>query len=210
VGELAGPLTHEVNNLLNNLTLHLAVMQQVGASSLGPDLEAIRRQITRFAGVVSRFQRRRQRERGEPDVVDLNAALTDAARMFAPAAVHLELSPQLPGIRAHLADLRRVCRFLLANGIRALKDTGRPVEVSTQRVPDGVQLTVQDTGTDIAADLLPRIFDPGNESRDGMCCLELAACRSLIRRLRGSIQANSGPDGGLVITVTLPVAQSPD
>ena len=38
VGELAGPLTHEVNDLLNNLTLHLAVIQQICSQELTAEL----------------------------------------------------------------------------------------------------------------------------------------------------------------------------
>jgi signal transduction histidine kinase len=205
VGELAGPLTHEVNNLLNNLTLHLAVMQQMGSAALTPDLDAIRRQINRFAGVVSRFQRRRQRDRGEAPVVDLNVIVADAAQMLAPAPIHLDLDSRLPGVRGHTADLRRMCRFLLGNAIRATAAAAEPmVEVRTQATSDSVQLLVEDAGADIAPELLPRIFEPANESREGMCCLELAACRTLIRRLRGSVQASARPGGGLILTVTLP------
>jgi signal transduction histidine kinase len=209
VGELAGPLTHEVNNLLNNLTLHLAVMQQMGSTALTPDLEAIRRQINRFAGVVSRFQRRRQRDRGEAPVVDLNAILAEAAHMLAPAPIHLDLDAHLPGVRGHAADLRRMCRFLLANAVRATAAAAadQSVEARTQGTSDSVQLTVEDAGADVAPELLLRIFEPANECREGMCCLELAACRTLIRRLRGTVQASARPGGGLVITVALP-AQS--
>jgi signal transduction histidine kinase len=205
VGELAGPLTHEVNNLLNNLTLHLAVMQQMGSTALTPDLEAIRRQINRFAGVVSRFQRRRQRDRGEAPVVDLNAILAEAAHMLAPAPIHLDLDAHLPGVRGHAADLRRMCRFLLANAVRATATAAeQTVDARTQGTADSVQLMVEDAGADVAAELLPRIFEPANECREGMCCLELAACRTLIRRLRGTVQASARPGGGLIVTVTLP------
>jgi signal transduction histidine kinase len=210
VGELSGPLTHEVNNLLNNLTLHLAVMQQVGPTTLGPDLEAIRRQITQFAGVVSRFQRRRQRDRGEAPTVDLNAAITEAAAMLKPATINLDLEHQLPGVRGHAADLRRLCRFLLANGVRAVGHSGPPVLARTRRSAASVQLLVEDAGPDVPESALPRIFEPANECREGICGLELAACRTLIRRLGGAVEASPRPGGGLVIAVTLPAAQSRD
>jgi signal transduction histidine kinase len=205
VGELAGPLTHEVNNLLNNLTLHLAVMQQAGPPELSPDLDAIRRQISRFAGVVARFQKRRHRERGEPGPVDVNAAMTEAARHLQPAAVILELDRNLPYIAGHASDVSRLCRFLLGNAVRAFG--GPPVVGRTQRTAGGIQLTVEDSGPDISDHDLPRIFEPASECRQGMCCLELAACRTLIRRLRGSVEARRRPQGGLVISVMLPVAE---
>ena len=205
VGELAGPLTHEVNNLLNNLTLHLAVMQQLGSASLTPDLEAIRRQIANFAGVVSRFQRRRrQYDRGEPPLIDLNAMVSEAARLQPPDSVSLELDDHLPGVRGFPTDLGRLCRFLLANGVRAVPSSSPPVVARTQQTADGVQLLVEDMGPEIAPELLPRIFDPGNECREGMCCLELASCRTLMRRLHGTLLASQRPGGGLIMTATLP------
>jgi signal transduction histidine kinase len=206
VGELAGPLTHEVNNLLNNLTLHLAVMQQLGSASLTPDLEAIRRQITQFAAIVARFQRRRrQNDRGEPDIVNLNAMVSEAAHLLPPGTVSLELDSDLAGVRGFPNDLRRLCRFLLANAVRATTASD-PVLARTQQTTEGVQLIVEDAGPDIPAELLLRIFDPGNECREGMCCLELAACRTLMRRLRGTLRASPRPERGLIIAATLPPA----
>ena len=47
LGELAGPLIHEVNNYLNNLTLHLALLQQQTPGGLTDDLQSLRRQAVR-------------------------------------------------------------------------------------------------------------------------------------------------------------------
>src|SRR5207244_2281149 len=146
VGELAGPVTHEVNNLLNNLTLHLAVMQQVGSSDLSADLETIRRHITRLTGVVSRFQRRRQRDRGEAGALDLTHILAAVAAAFPSQSIDLQLADDLPGVRAYSADVRRLCRFLLANAVRAVGPDGPPVILRASRSPHGVRLEVEDAG----------------------------------------------------------------
>jgi C4-dicarboxylate-specific signal transduction histidine kinase len=206
VGELTGSLVQEANALLNHLQLHLAVIQQVGQSGLAPDLDLIRRQIKHFGGLVARFQRRRQRERGETPIVEVNQAMTDAARLWPAPATKLELEQNLPGVRGHAADVRRLCRFLLANAVRAVGEgaKGPGVLARTKRSSAGVQLTIEDAGPDVPLAQLSRIFEPGNECREGMCCLELAACRTLIRRLRGSIDAQPRPGGGLVMTATLP------
>src|SRR5438874_2589562 len=74
IGELAGPLTHEVNDLLNNLALHLAVIQQVASQELSRELQEVRRQITHVAGVVARLQRRRRRQ-VDTEPLDINLAL---------------------------------------------------------------------------------------------------------------------------------------
>jgi signal transduction histidine kinase len=227
LGELAGPLSHEVNDLLNSLTLHLAVLQQTGTQEMAGELQQVRRQITRVATLVARFQRLRRRHAREPVLLDINTLLRQAVHdvhsmpptgtgVFAggqptvsgeaEVAIQLDLAEDLPKVRAQPADMRRLLRFLLANAVRAVAPGGPPVLVRTSQSPDGrrVQIMVEDAGPDIAHDQLPKIFEPGNEQREGMCCFELAACRSLIRHLQGTLEASPRPEKGLHLTVTVP------
>ena len=74
-GELAGPLTHEINNLLNMLTLHLALVQQKSPADLTPDVLAIRQHVSQAADVVLRFQRYGGKNAPESTMVDLNSSL---------------------------------------------------------------------------------------------------------------------------------------
>jgi signal transduction histidine kinase len=67
-------------------------------------------------------------------------------------------------------------------------------------------VVIEDRGPSIPQEDLFKIFDPGREQREGMCSLELSACRSIVRRLSGSIEPSTPPDGGLAMTVTLPPA----
>jgi K+-sensing histidine kinase KdpD len=60
-------------------------------------------------------------------------------------------------------------------------------------------LAVEDDGPDVPEQSMGRIFEPGYECREGMCCLELAACRSIMRRLNGRIEARGRLQGGLTI-----------
>jgi signal transduction histidine kinase len=232
LGELAGPLTHEVNNLLNNLTLHLALQKDAAPDELGADLQTIRKQITDVAGVVMRFQRRRNRDRAEPTLVDVNLALREAAddlqawssgghtalRIHVllkgePAklpddVVGVALEPQddLPAVLGYPGDVRRLCRFLLANAVRAMSPGGPPARARTAREGNAIRLEVEDEGPEVALVDLAGIFNPGHERREGMCCLELAACRSIVRRLRGNLQAQPRPGGGLMMIAVLPAA----
>src|SRR4051812_22389774 len=78
-GELAGPLTHEFNNFLNNLTLHLEIMKQTAAAGTLPDLDRLRRQITQMAGLITRFQRYRRAGSSLDAKSDVTSALHHAA-----------------------------------------------------------------------------------------------------------------------------------
>jgi C4-dicarboxylate-specific signal transduction histidine kinase len=68
-------------------------------------------------------------------------------------------------------------------------------------------LQVEDAGPAIAVDAIPLLFAPGHEQREEMCCLELAACHSIARRLGGSLKAQPRVGGGLIISATVPQAE---
>jgi len=73
-----------------------------------------------------------------------------------------------------------------------------------------VHLTVRDDGVGIAADNLPRIFDPFFSQRAGGgqgTGLGLTICRSIIEDLGGSIAVRSHPGGGTRFTVALPLPE---
>ncbi len=69
-------------------------------------------------------------------------------------------------------------------------------------------IEVKDTGTGIAADMLPHIFDRfyrGDDSRqEGGSGLGLAIAKSIVELQGGSITATSqGPDTGSVFTILI-------
>jgi signal transduction histidine kinase len=205
LGELAGPLAHEVNNLLNNISLHLAVIQQTSLQPLHGDLLTIRKDVERVAEVVSQHQRYRNKQTLEPATLDLNSSVRkvveNAARVHPKYPIVLETAPQLPAIQGYEADVRRLCKFLVGNAIRAMGESGSAVVVRTLLSGGAPLLEIEDSGEDIPSEALPRLFDIGPKLREGMCSLELAACRSIVRRLNGNLQARGRFGGGLITAV---------
>jgi len=107
--------------------------------------------------------------------------------------VVLELEPALPLVLGHEGDVRRLCRFLLANALRALAgaETGR--RGANGLCADGILLHVEDAGPDVPVEALPHLFEPGHEQREGMCCLELACGSSIVRDCKGPYKPRLGP-----------------
>jgi signal transduction histidine kinase len=231
LGEIAGPLTHEVNDLLNSLTLHFAVIEMAASEELAGELRSLRQRIARTGAMINRFQSRRQQPRCESALLDMNAVLEDAVgqlqlengsvgqgsiHVIRTGAEHscsssdwslrLQLERDLPAVRGHLPDMHRLARFLLGNAFRSLPPGGPPVVARTSCADDRrhVRIVVEDVGQGVPVDALQRIFCPGNEQRVGMCCLELALCRSIARRSHGTIEASAEKSTGLAVTVTLP------
>jgi two-component system, OmpR family, sensor histidine kinase BaeS len=122
------------------------------------------------------------------------------------ASVSLRVSTAegLPMLELDQARTHQVIGNLLANALRFTPAGG---EVVVRAIPaaNGVEVTVSDTGSGIAPDVLPRIFDRFFRSGDsGGSGLGLPIARSLVEAHGGSIEAESPVDGGTTVRVQLP------
>jgi two-component system sensor histidine kinase BaeS len=122
------------------------------------------------------------------------------------ASVGLRVSTAegLPMLELDQARMHQVIGNLLANALRFTPASG---EVVVRAIPaaNGVEITVSDTGSGIAPDVLPRIFDRFFRFGDsGGSGLGLPIARSLVEAHGGSIEAESPIDGGTTVRVRLP------
>ena len=104
--------------------------------------------------------------------------------------------------------IRQILSNLIENAIRHTSRGG--VTVATTRVSGGIRLSVTDTGSGIAPEHLPRIFerfyrvDSGRARESGGTGLGLAIVRHLVEAHGGTVQALSAAGNGTTIAVFLP------
>jgi signal transduction histidine kinase len=211
LGELAGPLAHEFNNVLNNLVLQVAVLEHAAPADVVAGLKEIRRQGLQVGRLVQQFQQSRRRPGATWESADLNrsvASATEAAgREPAPSGatpheVIYEPDADLPRVAGRSGDVVRLCRFLVRNARRS----GSAVRVGTESRTGVVVLRVAESGNVVPAETLAKLFDPSGSGRPGVNGLEMAACQSIVRRLGGRIRAEALPGGGLEVIAELPAA----
>jgi signal transduction histidine kinase len=215
LGRLSTVIAHEVRNPLMIIKGALRSLTRRGAAA-----EDIRDAATDIDGEIDRlnhlvndvldFARPIRFQCGD---ADLNALCRDAANAIAAGgqpAVGLSLGSPLPVLVTDRDRLRTVLINLLSNAQDAVhaKGTGplasapadsRPPEVTlvTEAVgPRRVAITVRDRGTGIAADDLPRIFDPYFTTRRTGSGLGLAICKNIIEGLGGTIGVTTHPGRG--------------
>jgi two-component system sensor histidine kinase BaeS len=140
-----------------------------------------------------------------------------ATAQAAGVALDVESAGEVPTVSADPSRIRGVLGNLIANAVRHTPRAGR-VTVRIEGVPspapggvgarDGgrVEVAVSDTGSGIAAELLPRIFDrfvkaPGSPGSG----LGLAIARDLVTAHGGTISAESTQGRGTTIRFSLPV-----
>jgi signal transduction histidine kinase len=105
--------------------------------------------------------------------------------------------------------LKQVLLVLVDNAL-VHTEPGTVIGLSTVVAAGCVSISVHDTGSGIAPEVLPHIFERfyrGEESRTGTGTgLGLAIAKELIEGQGGTIAVESGPGQGSIFTVTLPQA----
>jgi heavy metal sensor kinase len=105
--------------------------------------------------------------------------------------------------------LGQVVTNLLTNAVFYNRDQGE-IRLTTRVENDGAVLTVADTGSGIAAEDLPHIFqrfyraDKSRARAEGRVGLGLAICKAIVEAHGGSIQVASQPGQGSTFVVRLP------
>jgi signal transduction histidine kinase len=120
-------------------------------------------------------------------------------------------APDLPPVVADRDRLHQVIGNLLGNALKFTPEEGR-VEVEARRVEDDVHISVRDSGPGIAADEVPRIFDPYWQARrtDRLGAgLGLTISKGIVEAHGGRIWVESRPGEGSTFTFALPIAGPP-
>jgi two-component system sensor histidine kinase BaeS len=167
-------------------------------------------------------------------VADLET-LTDDHNSFSVEHVALDLAELVPSVAAGFRhrfaerdlqlDLRlapapvcgdrvrlaQVVTNLLSNALKFVPAGGRVV-VSTRSDSNTAFLEVRDDGPGIPEDELPRVFERyfrGSGARANGSGIGLAVVAALARAHGGHVEAANAPEGGAVVTLTLPVPDRP-
>jgi signal transduction histidine kinase len=126
-------------------------------------------------------------------------------------ALEARIDPAARQITVDRTAVRQILSNLVENAIR--HTTRGTITVATKASPGGIRLSVTDTGSGIAPEHLPRIFerfyraDSGRAREAGGTGLGLAIVRHLVEAHGGTVEARSAPGSGTTITIFLPVSR---
>jgi two-component system sensor histidine kinase MprB len=185
-------------------------LSEVDRARLLRDLEVQVVELSTLANVLVELAQ----EGGSPEVVepvDLADVVSSAVQRSRArtSAVQVELALAPAWVMGQPAALERMALNLLDNAIKwSPAGATVRVDVSHGGSPAQVRLTVADQGPGIDAADLPRIFErfyraDAARSMPGSG-LGLAIVAQVVAQHGGTVTAGSGPDGGTVMTVTLP------
>jgi signal transduction histidine kinase/ligand-binding sensor domain-containing protein len=222
-GELAASLAHEVRQpigaIVNNAE---AGRRQLAHYLQRPgDMQQIFEDIVadglRASEVLEGLRGFLQVSGPGAETIDLSALVSEMLPLVRRelqdnhVTVDLELAAALPPVEGLRVQLGQVLVNLVVNACETLagKDGERRVTVSTAARADRVELAVRDNGPGLDPSVAERVFEPFVSTKPGGLGVGLAVCRSIAERHGGRLFADAPPDGGLRMTLALPVAREP-
>jgi signal transduction histidine kinase/CheY-like chemotaxis protein len=223
--EFLAMLGHELRNPLAPIVTALHLMRLRSDGALERERAVIERQVSHLMRLVDDLLDVSRAARGglrlERAPVELAVIVADAIEAAGPLIEErnqrLTVSVPRTGlvVNADSCRLAQVVTNLLNNAAKYTPPGGH-ITVSARGDGHSIALEVADDGVGIAPELLPRVFDPFTQGRQGLdrkeggLGLGLAIARQLIVGHGGTIEARSaGPGRGTVIVVRLPHARLP-
>jgi signal transduction histidine kinase len=166
--------------------------------------------LSRVREIVKNLRDFARLDEAELDEVDLSAALESTARML-----HHEIDDKRLSLEMELAPgAKAVCRpqkinqvlyNLLLNAIQASSPRAR-IWLRTRTGAEGVTIEIEDEGSGIEPENLPRVFEPFFTTKPigRGTGLGLAICYGIVQNHGGSIEVVSEPGKGSLFRVHLP------
>ncbi len=216
--DLMTTISHEARTPLAVLASYAGIvsigLRQKGVDEqTAADLDKIVYEAKRVANLIDRMKEvtvnaPESPERPEHIRFDMGDLISQTAGLYRPvlerAGVRLEVSiaGELP-VSGRPEELTQVMFNILDNAKKYTEQGG--VAVTAEKRTGVVMLTVSDTGTGVAPELLPRIFERGVKGDEPGTGIGLSICKEIIEAHGGTITAKNKETGGTEVTVSLPL-----
>ena len=223
MGQLTASIAHEVNQPFTAAVINAqTALRWLRAQP--PDLDETRQALDRIvkdgnrAGeVIGRIRGMIQKTPPRIESLDVNQAireviaLTRGEAMKSRVSVAAQLAEDLPLSHADRIQLQQVILNLIVNAVEAMTrttDGPRDLLISTEKAePDGVLVTVRDTGPGLEPASMEHIFDAFYTTKPEGMGMGLSISRSIIEAHGGRLWAAANVSRGAVFQFTVPASR---
>lgn len=227
IGQLAGGIAHDFNNLLTAMIGFcdlLLVRHKPGDQSFA-DIMQIKQNAHRAANLVKQLLAFSRQQNLQPKIIvatDLLAELSHLLKRLIGINIELEIihAQNLWAIKADPTQLEQVIINLAVNARDAMAEGGKlliktenqtvsnPIALSQDTIVPGdyVVMTVKDSGTGIAPEIMDRIFDPFFSTKDvgKGTGLGLSTVYGIIKQTKGFVRVESQIGMGTAFIIYIP------
>lgn len=214
IGRLAGGVAHDYNNALQAILSLAQVLRLTEKDAKRKcrllDLEE---HVRRGAQLTRQFLLFSRRETSRPERLDLGEVVEAATSLLRRIVREdVQLSVERAGgpvpVLADRGQIEQVVVNLAMNGAEAMPGGGRMVVKTDVFPPNWASLEVEDTGSGIAPDVRPHIFEPfySTKGRGRGSGLGLAVVEGIVRGLGGRIEVDTEVGRGTRFRILLQLA----
>ena len=228
VGQLAGGVAHDYNNILVAILMNLSILRT--EANLRPEtvesLQELEREAKRAAALTRQLLVFSRRQAMQPARIEFNDQLDHMLKMLRrllgeQIEIETVLAPDLPPVFADPGMLDQVVMNLCVNARDAMPAGGRlristtpavfagPTAIHPEAQPGSfMALAVSDTGCGMDPATLRRLFEPFFTTKEPGkgTGLGLATVFSIVKQHKGWIEVESAPGKGSTFRVYLPFA----
>ena len=210
-------VSHELRSPLARISIAIALAQK-NPQKTDELLERIERDVQSLDALVDELLTYARLDDNAPmnfevlNIVPLIEGVVDDANFegSAKGVSVLFAAPQECIISAHVDTLLRAVENLIRNAIR-YSPTQSAIDVNLTTTQGKAIITVADHGPGMPEDEIERMFDPfvrgKNQATGNGFGLGLAIAKRAVERHGGTLSAANRPEGGLMMTIALPLAQ---
>jgi PAS domain S-box-containing protein len=225
VGQLAGGVAHDFNNLIAVIANYAAFVRKElpDESRSAGDVDHIIDASRRASELTRRLLLFSRRQAGTPEVLSVRRVLESIELLLhrtlgADVDLIVECDDRLWEVEADRGQLEQMLMSLAVNSREAMPEGGTlRIEAANtvMRDPDGpsaraVKLTIADTGRGMPAEVAAHAFEPFFTTKavsgHGVG-LGLATVYGIVTKARGRIELDSEHGKGTTVTVTLPAVR---
>lgn len=204
-------VVHDLRNPLNVIVANLYLLRQrvdeADVRTFRP-VERMADQVRAMEHLLNGYLALEQADHPSMQRMQLNEVVEGVAGSLTlpqGCGLELQLDPALPPIKSDPRLLESVLRALLRNSVRALGGEEGDIRITTEAGPGCVVLSVQDSGSGIDAEVLPRVFEPFFSTWEGHAGTGLPLLAKVARVHAGECVVQTTPGAGTRVRLELPI-----
>jgi signal transduction histidine kinase len=214
LGAAASKVTHEVGNLLSNISL---IVSNLRAQKLGSGAEEsvqlLERESERVKTFIKNFLQFARKPELHVTKCSLEIIIQNIVAVYGQNAelrgvrFEVEWDRHLPMVDMDVGLMHQVLTNLVKNSLDAMSEPG-VIRMEGSVAGEFLQLVVRDTGHGMNSDVREQIFNPFYTTKEkNGTGLGLAICKTIIDTHRGSIECSSEPGKFTAFIIKLPLKQ---
>jgi two-component system sensor kinase FixL len=218
MGEMASALAHEINQPLSAIANYMKGSRRLLEGSTDVQSATLRDvmgkaadQALRAGQIIRRLRDFVARGESERRVESVTKLVEEASALALVGAkdqgirVKFSFDPTVDLVLTDKVQIQQVLLNLMRNAIEAMEGcTKRELTVSTAPASDDmVSISVTDTGTGIAPEVMSQLFQPFFTTKRTGMGVGLSISRTIVESHGGQIICEPNPEGGAVFRLTL-------